>query len=325
MDKYNKFFDLAYKKALHLTNDTYIAEDIASEVIYLFVLKKETIPEEDKIKWIIGRVKNHCKRHFTMQKREKKIQEKVQTKKIIEEELSKASDSENNEKVNFFYKSYVDTLKHFTEAEKKLINTFLQNQMDVRKTSEVLERPYSEIQKKIYRIKGEIKAKGYLDFGYIATKKIISPSLTDSIYRFLNKLTKAVENNSYKSLNNYFLDINTKELDLNLHIKKVMDYDVLLKNRLYEILIIFVSKSGKVESVEFKFKVKQGNWIRIIGQPKKKSVYKFSSITKEAQELKHLLQTKKDKQGLLPIPNEVFDKYIETYKQQHKDEEVNED
>ena len=75
---------LAFNQALYRTGSIDVAEDIASQTIYIYLLKKDMIENQNLNGWIINTCRNFCNKYFEICKKEQELRKRIKGDLTIE-------------------------------------------------------------------------------------------------------------------------------------------------------------------------------------------------------------------------------------------------
>lgn len=143
---------------------------------------------------------------------------------------------------------------------------YLNCNRSIKKMYELSGGSYETLRQHISRIKRKLKAETYKKMGVIATKKIVTPKLNDVIMKFLISFKKHVEEGSLNKMYRYFSRKDLANYDPCFHIVKVRDYEIMLKDSVYTIDVIFKNKENELDSFYFSFCVER-NHLKIVTPP----------------------------------------------------------
>ena len=313
---------LAFNQALHQTGSIDVAEDISSQTIYTYLLKHDLIDRQNIEGWITNTCKNYCNKHFASFKREKELQKGIRAN-LAEELEQRISESTNlieteKDKLSFAFKEAKETL---TVEELQTFTLYLQCNRNIKGMAKFTDESYAGLKMRISRILRKLKAETYKKMGMIATKKIVTPQLNDIIMKFLKRFKQHLEDNSLDKMYRYFSKKDLENYNPCFHIVKVLDYEIILKDSIYRVDIVFKNNAGKTDSFYFSFYIEK-NHLKIITPPTPPKAY--TVIKLDSPEGKKVLELLKkypeSKKGFHDISDEglkIIDKIVEKHKRVH--------
>ena len=259
--------ELSYNYALYKVGSLEVAEDIASQTIYSYLLKRERILYENHEGWVINASKNYCNQYFDLIKHEGELRGSLK-RNVADELHHKINDSlDFLEQEKITLSDAVDDVKNtLFENELETYIFYLQCERNIKKMQRISGESYSALRQKVSRINRKIKAETFRKLGVIATKKIITPQINNIITKFLLRFKENLENNTLEKMYVYFDKEDLKRYNPDLHIAKVIDFEVLYENNNYSIHVIFTNKQGSDESFYFSFFV-DNNYLKIVVPP----------------------------------------------------------
>jgi len=262
-----KYHKLAYNYALYKVGSLEVAEDIASQTIYSYLLKRDRILHENHEGWIVNASKNYCNQYFELIKKEDELHKSLK-RNVADELHHKINDSlDFLEQEKITLSDAVDDVKNtLFENELETYIFYLQCERNIKKMQRISGESYSALRQKVSRINRKIKAETFKRLGVIATKKIITPQINNIITKFLLRFKENLENNTLEKMYVYFTKEDLKIYNPDFHIAKVLDFEVLYKNNNYSIHVIFTNKQGSDESFYFSFFV-DNNYLKIVVPP----------------------------------------------------------
>ena len=301
--------NLSYKRALYMTSDYNISEDIANQTTSLFILKQKKIPKNEIRKWSIFTTNNFVKKFFTKQKKQNE-----QFKKNKEHIITKLYDDNSVTYDKKLRKAYKEALKSLTEEQKNTMILYYQVKENYDLMHEITNISKPALRKRISRIKKKINAETYLNLGYVISKKIVTPEMNDLIYHFLRSFKKNLENNTLKKMYYYFSSSNIKAFSHTIKIKEIIEYEIELTDKIYQLWVIYKDFKNVINSFTFKFTVVK-NHLKIVSSiqkiPKMYSFSKDDIIAKKTHELLKLYPP--DEKGKLTVPDEVINELLKDY------------
>jgi len=298
------YHTLAYNYALYKVGSLDAAEDIASQTIYSYLLKRDRITSENHGGWIINTSKNYCNQYFDRLQLEKKLKHNLIANVAgeIQTKIYESLDFVEVEKDEFF-----DAVKNAKETlSSKELQTYilyLQCETNVQRMVEITAESSDVIRQRISRINRKIKAETYKKFGVITTKKILSPQINDIIKKFLLRFKKNLENNTLNKMFYYFSKKDISDYKPQFNIKKVLDYEVNLKDSIYKIHVVFTNIHDESESFYFSFTVEH-NSLKVIQPPTPHQEHYQVSIEDTALIMDLLKRYPEDSTGVHNVPDE---------------------
>jgi len=298
------YHKLAYNYALYKIGSLDAAEDIASQTIYSYLLKRERIEENNHEGWIVNTSKNYCNQYFELKKKEDELHKSL--KRNVAEELhvkiNSSLDFLGQEKINIS-DAVNDAKDTLSKKELETYVFYLQCERNIKKMQRITKGSYPALKQKISRINRKIKAETFQKLGVIATKKIITPQINNVITKFLLRFKENLENNTLEKMYVYFTSENLEKYNPDFHIEKVLDYEVQLKDSIYSIHVVFTNKQGRDESFYFSFLV-NNNYLKIVVPPTPhKTHYQISE--EDGKRILELLEKyPEDSSGVHSFPDE---------------------
>ena len=298
------YHKLAYNYALYKIGSLDAAEDIASQTIYSYLLKREKIEENNHEGWIVNTSKNYCNQYFELKKKEDELHKSL--KRNVAEELhvkiNSSLDFLGQEKINIS-DAVNDAKDTLSKKELETYVFYLQCERNIKKMQRITKGSYPALKQKISRINRKIKAETFQKLGVIATKKIITPQINNVITKFLLRFKENLENNTLEKMYVYFTSENLEKYNPDFHIEKVLDYEVQLKDSIYSIHVVFTNKQGRDESFYFSFLV-NNNYLKIVVPPTPhKTHYQISE--EDGKRILELLEKyPEDSSGVHSFPDE---------------------
>ncbi len=296
--------ELSYNYALYKVKSLEVAEDIASQTIYSYLLKRDRIPSENHEGWIINTSKNYCSQYFDLIKHERELHSSL--KRNIADELhhkiNNSLDFLEQEKLTL--SGAVDDVKDaLSENELETYIFYLQCDRNIQEMQKISGESYSALRQKVSRINRKIKAETFRKLGVIATKKIITPQINNIITKFLLRFKDNLENNTLEKMYVYFTKEDLQRYNPDFHIAEVLDFEVLYKDNNYSIHVVFKNKQGNNESFYFSFLV-VNNYLKIVVPPTPhKTHYQISE--EEGKRILELLEKfPEDSSGVHSFPED---------------------
>jgi len=143
---------------------------------------------------------------------------------------------------------------------------YLQCDINIQRMVEITGESNEVMRQRISRINRKIKAETYKKLGVISTKKILSPQIDDIIRQFLLRFKKNLENNTLNKMFYYFSKKDISNYKPQFDIKKVLEYEVNLKDSIYTIHVVFTNVKDMDESFYFSFTV-ENNSLKVLQPP----------------------------------------------------------
>jgi len=298
------YHKLAYNYALYKIGSLDAAEDIASQTIYSYLLKRERIEENNHEGWIVNTSKNYCNQYFDRLKAERQLKHDMIGNMAgeLQARIYESIDFVDNEKDDL-----VDAVKNakdkLSSNELQTYILYLQCETNVQRMEEIIGESNEVIRQRISRINRKIKAETYKKLGVIATKKILSPQINDIIKKFLLRFKKHLENNTLNRMFYYFSKKDIGKYKPDFHIEKVLDYEVQLKDSIYSIHVVFTNEKGMDESFYFSFTV-ENNSLKVLQPPTPHQEHLQLSIDEADMILNMLKQYPEDSKGVHNVPDD---------------------
>ena len=230
------YHSLAYNYALYKVGSIDTAEDIASQTIYSYLLKREKIEKNNHEGWIVNTSKNYCNQYFDRLKTEKKLQHDLMGNMAgeLQSKIYESLDFVDNEKDEL-----LDAVKKAKETlspkELQTYILYLQCETNVQRMENIIGESNQVIRQRISRINRKIKAETYKKLGVVTTKKILSPQINDIIKKFLLRFKKHLEHNTLNKMFYYFAKKDISDYHPTFDIKEVLEYEVDLDDSIYTI------------------------------------------------------------------------------------------
>ena len=298
------YHKLAYNYALYKVGSLEVAEDIASQTIYSYLLKRDRIVNENHEGWIVNTSKNYCNQYFELKKKEDELHKSL--KRNVAEELhvkiNSSLDFLGQEKINIS-DAVNDAKDTLSKKELETYVFYLQCERNIKKMQRITKGSYPALKQKISRINRKIKAETFQKLGVIATKKIITPQINNVITKFLLRFKENLENNTLEKMYVYFTSENLEKYNPDFHIEKVLDYEVQLKDSIYSIHVVFTNKQGRDESFYFSFLV-NNNYLKIVVPPTPHKTHYQISEEDGKRILELLDKYPEDSSGVHSFPDE---------------------
>ena len=296
--------NLAFNHALYKTSSIEVAEDIASQTIYLYILKKDMVDDQNLNGWIINTCKNYCKQYFERCKKEQDLKRKIKLDITLEFEtkINKSLNLTGSEKDELSI-AFQEVKESLSSQEFNTLLLYLQFNKNFKSMLAISGESYCSLRQKISRINRKIKAETYKKMGVIATKKIVTPQIDNLIMKFLKSFKQHIEGGSLNKMYRYFSKKDLNNYNPSFNIGKVINYEITLKDSVYTIHVIFKNKENKTDSFYFSFCIDK-NHLKIVVPPMKhrtKIMLKLNSA--DGQKLLELLgKNPENKKGIHNIP-----------------------
>ena len=299
-----KYHKLAYNYALYKVGSLEVAEDIASQTIYSYLLKRDRILHENHEGWIVNASKNYCNQYFELIKKEDELHKSLK-RNVADELHHKINDSlDFLSQEKFKLSDAVDDAKDtLSDDEFKTYIFYLQCDRSIKKMQRITEGSYTALKQKISRINRKIKAETFQRMGVIATKKIITPQINNIITKFLLRFKENLENNTLDKMFYYFSKKNIGSYRPRFYVKEVLDYEVELDDSIYSIHVVFTNKQCEDESFYFSFTV-ENNSLKVLQPPTPHQEHLQLSIEEGNRILNMLKQYPEDSTGVHNLPDE---------------------
>jgi len=298
------YHTLAYNYALYKVGSIDAAEDIASQTIYSYLLKREKIENNNHEGWIVNTSKNYCNQYFDRLKAEKKLQYDMMGNMAgeLQSKIYESLDFVDNEKNEFL--DAVNTAKDtLSPKELQTYILYLQCEANVQRMENIIGESNEVIRQRISRINRKIKAETYKKLGVITTKKILSPQINDIIKKFLLRFKSHLENNTLNKMFYYFSKKDISNYHPTFDIKEVLDYEVDLDDSIYTIHVVFTNKKNESESFYFTFTI-ENNALKVLQPPTPHQEHFRVGIEDGEMILNLLDKYPEDSTGIHQIPDE---------------------
>ena len=306
LEEYNK---AAFGYALYLTGNIDAANDIASQTISLFLLSFKGGSNEKG--WIINTVKNYSNKYFDKIKLENK-----QVRTYREELVEKIYGQVEYERDESLQEAFRDSFEALNDIELKSLFYYFQCNENIKEMHDNIGGSYATLRKQVSRIKNKLKAETYRNLGFIGTKMIVTPQLDNLIYQFLLRFKKNLENNTLEKMHYYFSEVDLKNYNPSYEIKKILDYDIEINDKIYKAWVFFQNKQNVGDSFYIEFFIDDKNHLKIVTPPTKpQKLFIIEESSEEGKQIRKLLDTFPiDKSGRPKIPEEEIDKIIGSVK-----------
>ena len=298
------YHTLSYNYALYKVGNLDAAEDIASQTIYSYLLKRDRITSENHEGWIINTSKNYCSQYFDRMKLENQLKHDMigNVAGDIQAKIYESLDFVEVEKDEL-----LDAVKNAKETlspkELQTYILYLQCDINIQRMVEITGESNEVMRQRISRINRKIKAETYKKLGVISTKKILSPQIDDIIRKFFLRFKKHLENNTLNKMFYYFSKKDISNYKPQFDIKKVLDYDVMLEDSIYTIHVVFTNIQDESESFYFSFTV-ENNSLKVL-QPPTPHQEHYHLNSEDAEILFDLLKKyPEDNTGVHRLPDE---------------------
>ena len=310
LEEYNK---AAFGYALYLTGNIDAANDIASQTISLFLLSFKGGSNEKG--WIINTVKNYSNKYFDKIKLENK-----QVRTYREELVEKIYGQVEYERDESLQEAFRDSFEALNDIELKSLFYYFQCNENIKEMHDNIGGSYATLRKQVSRIKNKLKAETYRNLGFIGTKMIVTPQLDNLIYQFLLRFKKNLENNTLEKMHYYFSEVDLKNYNPSYEIKKILDYDIEINDKIYKAWVFFQNKQNVGDSFYIEFFIDDKNHLKIVTPPTKpQKLFIIEESSEEGKQIRKLLDTFPiDKSGRPKIPEEEMDKIIKQFEENQK-------
>ncbi len=291
---YDQVLKYAYRVAVKYINNHDTAQDIAQlSAIQLFV-NRDKIDPEKLDNWLYTVTKNFC---FTKYKISQKNKEVIFEPDHLESmKLDESEDQVNN--LDFF--SY-DFIK---KTDQELLHKYYNEHFKISDLAKAYKVKKKRIQAKIYRLTQEIilfkKMKDH-----VFTSSISGTKLHNSIYYFLGKFVKALNENTLtefsESLSDCIINDCIKDIEIKTIRKITVDF---LSEYDYRFLIIYRNFADELRVFIIKFQIVEGKRIKILEFPILPKYVVSHSVNEIPDELKKA--QKLNKRGKTNVEMQVF-------------------
>ena len=299
-----KLHSIAYTYALYKVGSLDVAEDIASQAIYSYLLKRDQISHENHEGWIYNTSKNYCNQYFELIKSERKLKTtlKIRLADEIQQRINETKNYAEQEK-NTLLEAVNDVKASLSEKELKTYIFYLRCKRNIKQMHRASGESYSALRQRVSRINRKIKAETFQRMGVITTKKIITPQINIIILKFLQSFKEHLETNTLNKMFYYFSKKDISNYHPTFDIKEVLDYEVDLDDSIYTIHVVFTNKKNESESFYFTFTI-ENNALKVL-QPPTPHKEHYQLIGEDAELLFTLLQKyPEDSTGMHNIPEE---------------------
>ena len=302
-----KLQQMSYNYSLYRTGDFDLSDEISMKTIGLFLLKANEIEENNATKWIVNTSKIHIQKHFRTSK-----QNHDNIKKYNQDIIEKLSINLTSETDSKLKETFTQVLKTLNNEDMKTILFYFQCNKNIGIMHSTLEISNDTLRKKISRIKRKLKAETFKKLGVIATKKIITPKISDLIVKFLKSFKTNLEENSLEKMYYYFSEVDLHNYNPSYEISKILDYEITLTNSIYKVWIIFKNKKNENDSFYIEFFIDDKNHLKILTPPQKsEKVFKFSEDSEEGKKILQMLNSAiVDKTGVSRFSTEELEKIL---------------
>jgi RNA polymerase sigma factor (sigma-70 family) len=312
-----KYSELVFKSAFYKTGNYHTAEDITSQTLALYCLKNNDI-EHDNIKgWLLKTADNYCKKFFEKQK--KKIGNFNSFIDFKEECISNDLEIEQNKSLRA---AFEDALTILDDHEMQTIMLFYQSNQNIKDMLDVTGKTYAAQRKQLSRIKKKLKAKTYLNLGFFGSKRIVTPQLDNLIYQFLQRYKENLENDTLPKMHYYFSKIDIQKYKQDIHIKRIIEYDIELHESIYKVWAIYENQQDQAESCYIEFYIDEKNHLKILTPPTQpKKVVAINADSYLGKKISELINSYPlNKAGHPKIPKGEIEKIIKQFKEKQVDQ-----
>jgi RNA polymerase sigma factor (sigma-70 family) len=296
----------AYSFALYKLGDKQQAEDVASQAINLFLLKSDMINPEKTDSWLRGTCLNYCRKYFQSVVRDRNAINRIQEELITSYNVDHDDDNELME-------NFRKAMESLSELETRSLVLYFNSGQNIKRMAEIIGENYGSLRKRIFRIKQKLKAETYKELGYIATKKIIVPQMHEAIIQFVKRLKMNIESNTIEKMFYYFSEVNIADYKPEFDIRKIKEYEVILRNGKYTIYLFYLDSENKINNIYFTFYLNDKNQLKITRLPKQESrmmiFEKDSVITQDV--FNYLKTCPENSQGMVKLPPELLHKMFD--------------
>ncbi len=247
----------AFNLANSMIKNYHDAEDIAQIVSLKYLLKQDEV--ENPIAWSYKVTKHEV---YSRSKKGKKSEVLLQKQAIenfeekLEEVMGKIQD--------------YDKLIGLKEAKQLLsrddysvFRLWEKSNYKVSKVSKLLKLSYYSAHTRVYKMKRNLRAQKLKQEGYTTSKDIIDYNTNKKIVKFIKMFVEKMNSNDLKSLHSYLEHLPKEEIEC-LKIKKVLDYEVRLKdNMIHEILLPYFDSENQVQFCFVRFRIDKHKRIKV--------------------------------------------------------------
>ncbi|MBN2017659.1 MAG: sigma-70 family RNA polymerase sigma factor [Candidatus Cloacimonetes bacterium] len=307
-DKLKRYHKLAYNLGLYKIGSIDVAEDIASQTIYSYLLKRDKIETVNHEGWIINTSKNYCHQYFD------KIKAEIKLKQVMQGNVAQEIQTKISESINFVNDERDDLIEAVNFAKSKLTQSelqtyilYIQCETNLKSMVEITGESNEVLRQRVSRINRKIKAETYKKLGMIATKKILSPQINDIVRKFILRFKKNLENNTLNKMFYYFSKKDISDYHPKFEIKEVLEYEVDLDDSVYTIHVVFTNKQDESESFYFTFTI-DNNALKVLQPPTPHQEHFQVSVEEGEMILRLLEKYPEDGTGIHIIPDEELEK-----------------
>lgn len=299
-----KLHGIAYTYALYKVGSLDVAEDIASQAIYSYLLKRDQITHDNHEGWIYSTSKNYCNQYFELQKSERKLKTTLKLR-LADEIQQRINDTKNyaEQEKNTLLEAVNDVKANLTEKELKTYIFYLRCKRNIKQMHRASGESYSALRQRVSRINRKIKAETFQRMGVITTKKIITPQINIIILKFLKSFKEHLETNSLNKMFYYFSKKDISNYHPTFDIQEVLDYEVDLDDSIYTIHVVFTNEMNESDSFYFSFTV-ENNALKILKLPKPHQKHVKLSIEDSKEILQIIKKHPENSKGFVNLPDE---------------------
>ena len=118
----------------------------------------------------------------------------------------------------------------------------------------------------------------------------------------------------------YFSEIDLKNYNPALEIKKILDFDIDIEDKIYRVWVVYLNKNDVGDSFFIEFYIDDSNYLKVIKPPTKlKKVTRIDETSIEGKKILELLNNYPiDKSGRPKIPPEEIEKILQQYKKKQE-------
>ncbi|HEX38180.1 MAG TPA: sigma-70 family RNA polymerase sigma factor [Candidatus Cloacimonetes bacterium] len=302
-----ELYSLAYRTARSLVSSLEVAEDIASQTIYYYLLKRDQLGDINHKGWIVTTCKNYSKQYFNKLEAEKNFRKDI-TVNVADELRSKiysSLDFSAQERDELL--TAIDIARNkLSEKELRTYLLYLDCENDIHKMQEITGEKNATLRQRISRIKRKIKAETYIKLGMIATKKVLNPQVNDDIKKFLISFREHLDSNTIDKMFYYFSKKKNGGIVYHFDIKEVLEFEVQLQDSIYTIHVIFNNKNDRKESFYFTFMMDK-NYLKVLQTPTPHTFHQRVKAEDEAKIIALLEKYPEDDQGIHRVPDDELE------------------
>lgn len=291
---YDEVLDYSFKVACKYIKDKDKAQDIAQLTAIQLFINNDRIDPAKLDNWLYTVTKNFCFKQFKISKKNKEY--------TFEPNIMENMNSEEFE--NAEYKLDFYSYDFIPKADQGLLDKYYNDHFKISELSRTYKIKKKRLKDKIYKLSQEIilfkKMKGH-EFSY----SISGTKLHNSIYYFLGKFVKALNENKLTEFSKTMKDcvINDSINDIEIKTVRKITVDFFAEDH-YKGLVVYRNFLDELKVFLFNFIIIDKGKIRIIEFPVLPEYVVSHSKEKIPDELKKA--QKVDKHGRAPVSDELI-------------------